>query len=130
MGRRVGVAVSDSDQHVAVAVTTVLRSGDRVRDHRRLAGLTDEYDAVGVVIGLPRSLSGAIGPAARGVLEEVAQLSATVGAPLATVDERLTTAAVQKSLIGADVSRAKRKTVVDKLAAAMILETYLARARA
>jgi putative Holliday junction resolvase len=49
---------------------------------------------------------------------------------IARVDERLTTAAVQKSLIGADMSRGKRKTVVDKLAAALILETYLARARA
>ena len=60
----------------------------------------------------------------------VAHLARAYDGRIERVDERLTTAAVEKSLIGADVSRAKRKTVVDKLAAAMILETYLARARA
>jgi putative Holliday junction resolvase len=75
-------------------------------------------------------MNGTRGIAAENIDAFVAHLARGFGGRIERIDERLTTAAVQKSLIGADVSRAKRKTVVDKLAAAMILETYLARARA
>jgi putative holliday junction resolvase len=82
------------------------------------------------VVGDPLTMAGARGIAAEKIDAFVAHLARAFDGTIARVDERLTTAAVQKQLIGADVSRAKRKMVVDKLAATLILETYLARARA
>ena len=64
--RRIGVAVTDSGQRVATGVTTLHRGADQVEDHRALAALAADYEAVGVVVGLPVSLSGRLGPAARG----------------------------------------------------------------
>jgi putative Holliday junction resolvase len=82
-----------------------------------------------MVVGDPVTLSGQRGPAAEKIDRFVEQLARTFSGTIHRVDERMTTAQATKSLIAADVSRAKRKTVVDKMAAALILETYLARRR-
>jgi putative holliday junction resolvase len=125
--KRVGVAVSDSGQRLATAVTTLMRVGDRPREHRRLAELVDEYEAVGVVFGLPRSLSGAIGPAAAGVLAEVEQAGRVVTVPLDTVDERLTTVAASTALRSAGRAARRQRSVIDQVAAAVLLQSWLDR---
>jgi putative Holliday junction resolvase len=126
--RRIGVAVSDPAGAFAFPHATIERTNVR-DDVAAIVALARERDARTIVVGDPLTMAGERGIASGKIDVFVAHLERAYAGRIVRVDERLTTAAVQKSLIGADVSRAKRKTVVDKLAAAMILETYLARAR-
>jgi putative holliday junction resolvase len=123
--RRIGVALSDSDGTVATPYETVHRSGDRRRDHRRIAQLVDETDAEIVVVGLPRSLDGSVGPAARAILEEVDEIGATVGAEVVTWDERLSTVQAERSMQAMGVRGGARRQIVDQLAATVILQSWL-----
>ena len=123
--RRIGVAVSDSGGTVATPYDTVERSGDRATDHRRVAALVDEIGAATVVVGLPRSLDGTIGPAARAILEEVDELRAALAVAVVTWDERLTTVEAQRSMRAMGVRKSKRRLVVDRLAATVILQSWL-----
>ncbi len=127
--RRIGVAVSDPSGTFAFPHDTIERTNVR-DDVARIVAIAAERGATTIVIGEPLTLAGKRGVASEKMDAFVAHVTRAFGGRIARVDERLTTAAVQKSLIGADVSRGKRKSVVDKLAAAMILETYLAHARA
>lgn len=123
--RRIGVAVSDSAGTVATPVDVVVRSGDRRRDHRVIAGLVREWEAEIVVVGLPYSLSGDLGPAARAALAEARELGATVGVPVETYDERLTTVTAERSLMEQRMTADARRRVVDKVAAAVLLQSWL-----
>ena len=126
--RRIGIAVSDPSGAFAFPHDTLVRTNVR-DDIETIVALARERNARTIVVGDPIDMNGKRGIAAERMDAFVVHLARVFDGTIARIDERLTTAAVQKSLIGADVSRAKRKTVVDKLAAAMILETYLARAR-
>jgi putative Holliday junction resolvase len=123
--RRIGVAVSDSGGTVATPYETVQRSGDRARDHARIADLIDETGAEVLVVGLPRSLDGGIGPAARAILDEVDQLTAAVAVPVETWDERLSTVEAERSMRAMRVGKGKRRRIVDQLAATVILQSWL-----
>jgi putative holliday junction resolvase len=125
--KRVGVAVSDGDQRLATAATTLHRRGDRTREHRELAELVADYEAVGVVFGLPRSLSGAIGPAAEGVLAEVEEVRLRLAVPVELIDERLTTVAASSALRAAGRAARQQRSVIDKVAAAVLLQSWLDR---
>jgi putative holliday junction resolvase len=125
--RRIGVAVTDSGQTVATGVTALTRSGDRAVDHRALAALVSEYGAVGVVVGLPISLAGHAGPAAQGVLDEVAEIRASVGVEVATEDERLTTRQAAGALRAGGRRRRDQRHVIDQSAAAVFLQTWVER---
>jgi putative holliday junction resolvase len=123
--KRIGVALSDCDRTVASAFTVLVRSGSPADDHARIAGLVAETGANTLVVGLPLSLSGSSGPAARAVESEVTELRRTVGVPVEFCDERFTTVMATRSL-GARARRpAVRRQVVDKMAAAAILQTWL-----
>jgi putative holliday junction resolvase len=124
--RRIGVAVSDPTGTFALPVTVIERTNLR-SDLDRVMELAREYAVHEIVVGDPITLGGARGPAAEKIDRFVEQLERVYDGPIMRVDERMTTAQATKSLIAADVSRAKRKTLVDKMAAALILETYLAR---
>jgi putative Holliday junction resolvase len=126
--KRIGVAVSDPSGAFAFPHGTIERTNVR-DDVAAIVAIARERTARTIVVGDPLTMAGTRGIASDKIDAFVAHLERAFDGRIERVDERLTTAAVQKSLIGADVSRAKRKTVVDKLAAAMILETYLARAR-
>ena len=123
--RRVGVAVSDSGGPVATPYEVVPRSGDRSRDHGRIAALVGEAEAGIVVVGLPLSLDGSIGPAARAVLDEVDELRAALPVPVVTWDERLSTVEAERSLRAMGVRRGHRRQVVDQVAATVILQSWL-----
>lgn len=127
--RRIGIAVSDPSGAFAFPHDTLTRTNVR-DDVAAIAALARERAVRTIVVGDPLTMAGTRGIAAEKIDAFVAHLARAFDGTIARIDERLTTAAVQKQLIGADVSRAKRKTVVDKLAATLILETYLARARA
>jgi putative Holliday junction resolvase len=123
--KRIGVAVSDDARRVATPIEVVARSGDRGRDHRTIAGLVEEWEATLVVVGLPLGLRGEIGPAAQNVLDEVEALRATLPVPVETYDERLTTVTAERSLMDQRMRAPARRQVVDKVAAAVLLQAWL-----
>jgi putative Holliday junction resolvase len=126
--KRIGVAVADPTGSFALPLTVIERTNVR-DDLQRICGLAAQYDAEEIVVGNPITLAGTRGPAAEKIDRFVEQLSRVFAGSLHRVDERMTTAQATKTLIAADVSRSRRKASVDKMAAALILETYLARRR-
>ena len=123
--RRIGVAVSDSAGSLASPLEVVLRSGDEVLDHRRLAELVVEYEAEVVVVGLPLSLDGTDGPAAIAYRAESRRLDDRIGVPVETYDERFTTVTAEQQLREAGVRGRARREVIDKVAAAVLLQAWL-----
>lgn len=124
--KRIGVAVSDPSRTFALPIGMIERTNLNA-DLSRILTYLDEYQASAIVVGDPITLAGTRGVAAEKMDLFVEHLRKRVLVPIVRIDERMTTAQVTKSLIAADVSRKKRRTVVDKLAATLILETYLAR---
>jgi putative Holliday junction resolvase len=123
--KRIGVAVSDPTGTLASPHEVVARSGDRRSDHRRLVALAEELGVERIVVGLPLSLDGSVGPAAQGVLDEVDDLAATTQLPIETYDERLTTVTAERSLREQGMKGRDRRKVVDKAAAAVLLQAWL-----
>jgi putative Holliday junction resolvase len=123
--KRIGVAVSDRSGTIASPLTVLVRGRSRRDDHARIAELVRTEEADCVVVGLPRSLSGADGPAARAARTEAERLATVVGVPVETHDERLTTVTAERSLAEGGVRGAARRQVVDKVAAAVILQSWL-----
>ena len=121
--KRIGVALSAST--IATPYEVVQRSGDKVRDHRRIADLVDEAGAEVVVVGLPLSLDGTVGPAAQRVLDEIDVMETTLTAPIETWDERLSTVTAEQSLRAQDLKGPARRRVVDMVAAAVILQSWM-----
>lgn len=123
--RRIGVAVSDSDQTVASPVEVVSRSGSRPADHRRLLSIANEWEAGVIVVGVPLSLDGTVGPAASAVLDEIGELQVVSPMPVATVDERLSTVTAARHLRDAGLDERKAREVIDMHAAAVLLQAWL-----
>jgi putative Holliday junction resolvase len=123
--RRIGVAVCDAGRILATPRTTLARSKDRPGQHREIAALVAEEDAVVVVVGLPRSLDGSIGPAAQAVLEEVDELAAVLQVPVVTHDERFTTVTAHDQLRAAGIDGRRRAAIVDQQAATVLLQSWI-----
>jgi putative holliday junction resolvase len=127
--RRVGLAVSDSHRRVASAFSVMDRATSHDEDHAHLASVVAETGATLVVVGLPLSLSGRAGPAAQEVQEEVAELRRVLPVPVEVCDERFSTVVADRSLMAVGRKAPARRDVVDKMAAAGILQTWLDRQR-
>ena len=127
--RRIGVAISDPGESFSLPLRTLQRTESLHDDLEAILGVVREYGATTLVVGDPVSLSGERGIAAKKMDAFVEVLARAFGGPVERVDERMTTAQVTRSLIAADVSRKGRKRVVDQLAAALILDSFLARRR-
>lgn len=127
--RRIGVAISDSEGRVATPIATLERakSKNRTADHRAIADLVSEWGAEVVAVGVPLSLDGSIGPAAEGVLAEVAELAQLLTVPVETVDERFTTVTADQQLKASGVRGRARSKVIDQAAAAVLLQAWLDR---
>ena len=123
--KRIGVARTDTDTTVAVPYDVVLRSGDRRRDHARIAALVAEAEARRVVVGLPLSLDGSVGRAAAAALAEVAELKHVLGVPVETFDERFTTVSADRALKNMKMKASARRHVVDKVAATVMLQAWI-----
>jgi len=123
--KRIGVAVSDSDGRLATPADVVHRTGDRVGEHRAIAALVDEWEAGIVVVGVPYSLDGSVGPMARTMLAEAEQLRATLPVPVETYDERLPTVTAERSLREQGLTGPAGRQVVDQVAAAVMLQAWL-----
>lgn len=124
--KTIGVAVSDPLGWTAQGVTT-LRRTDLEGDLQQLAKLVEQYAVEEFVLGLPKNMDGSLGKRAEMVQQFAELLKMRFALPVHLWDERLSTVAVEKHLLGADVSRRGRKKVVDKLAAVYILQGYLDR---
>ncbi|HUZ30785.1 MAG TPA: Holliday junction resolvase RuvX [Xanthobacteraceae bacterium] len=124
--KTIGVAASDPDRRLAAPVETITRTRFQL-DAARLLVLAGERHAVGFVLGLPVNMDGSEGPRAQATRAFARNLAGLTALPIALWDERLSTAAVERALIEADVSRAKRKAVIDQHAAAYILQGALDR---
>jgi putative holliday junction resolvase len=124
--KTIGVATSDPDRRLATAVETIARKTFSV-DAARVLALAAERGAAGLVLGLPINMDGSEGPRAQSTRAFARNLARLTGLPIALWDERLSTAAVERDLIAADVSRGKRKAVIDQHAAVFILQGALDR---
>lgn len=123
---RVGVARSDPAGVLAVPVATLRRDRRSGRDLDELAGLLDEHDAVGLVVGLPRTLAGRAGPAVAEAREYGQAVRARIAPrPVLYVDERLTTVLAHRNLTSAGVRGRAKRSVVDQAAAVEILQSFL-----
>jgi putative holliday junction resolvase len=122
--RTIGVACSDEGLVLASPVETIARRGPKA-DAIRVGELVKEKDVARVIAGLPLTLRGEEGPQSEKVRAFVDVLRKRLRVPVEFWDERLTTREAERTLIEADLSRAKRKTVIDQMAAVLILQSYL-----
>jgi putative Holliday junction resolvase len=119
--KTIGVAVCDPDRKVATAVETVARA-NFTKDAARVLALAAERNAAGFVLGLPINMDGSEGPRAQSTRAFARNFARLTELPIGFWDERLSTAAVERELIGQDVSRARRAEVIDQHAAMFILQ--------
>jgi putative holliday junction resolvase len=124
--KTIGIALSDTTLLVATPFDTIRRTRFR-DDAARLKAEIERHRVGGIVVGLPVSLDGSEGPRAQGVRQFARNLLAEIDLPLAFWDERLSTAAVEREMIAADLSRKRRAEIIDKVAAAYILQGLLDR---
>jgi putative Holliday junction resolvase len=120
--KTIGVAVSDPLAFTAQGITVIKRSS---KDMEALERLIRDYEVTEIVLGYPRNMNGTLGERAMITQKFASRLEETFALPVKLWDERLSTAGAQRSLLEADVSRAKRKKVIDKMAAVFILQGYL-----
>ena len=129
--RRIGVAYSDSGRKIASPWGTIERTGDAERDRAAIVDAVREVEASLVVVGLPLSLSGAAGPAARAALAESGALRAALeplGVAVETADERFTTTEAQRALAASGRRGKAARQVIDSAAAMVLLQAWLDRA--
>ncbi|MCQ6560919.1 Holliday junction resolvase RuvX [Paenibacillus mendelii] len=122
--RRIGVAVSDAFGWTAqgVGIVEKRRDGSEIDSFVKLL---EEHEVSEIVVGLPKNMNGTIGPRGEICIAFAQDLQQKLNVPVHLWDERLTTVAAERTLLEADVSRKKRKLVVDKMAATLILQNYL-----
>lgn len=123
--KRIGIAVSDSNGKVATPLQVIIRSKSIKQDHKKICELVDEWEADIVVVGMPYSLNGSKGLAAKTVEKEVKELSSALEVPVATQDERLTTVTAAKELAIQGLDSKKQRKVIDQVAASVILQSWL-----
>ncbi len=123
--RRVGIALSDESATIASPHGVLTRSRSLDRDIQGIADMIRDLDVSLVLVGVPFRLDGGQGPAAQAALLFIERLRQVLTVPVREVDERLSTAGAERALIEGDVSRRRRKGLVDKVAAALFLQAYL-----
>lgn len=123
--KRIGVAKTDPGGTLASAFCTLERVKDRQALGRQLGEIIDEWEIDVVVIGMPLSLDGSMGPAAKRARAEIRSLRDTLSVPVETYDERLTTVSADRLLREAEVDGRKRREVIDMVAASVILQSWL-----
>ncbi len=122
--KTIGVAISDPLGFTAQGITTIRRKNESI-DISELLNICNEYSVDTIVAGLPKNMNGTIGPQSEKVLALCEIIKEKIDIPLKMWDERLTTVAANRAMLEANLSRAKRKKLVDKVAATYILQGYL-----
>lgn len=126
--KTIGIAVSDPLGLTAQGVKTIRRKGIK-RDLEELEEIINQYDVQTLVVGLPKNMNNTLGPQGEKVLKFVEKVKDKIDVDIIMQDERLTTVSAERALINADISRKKRKDVIDKVAATYILQAYLEKLR-
>ncbi len=126
--KTIGIAISDTGRSLSSAHSTIRRTKFR-DDAARLAQLVAENGVAGLILGLPLNMDGSEGPRVQSTRTFARNLAPVLDVPIAFWDERLSTAAAERTLLAADVSRKRRAQVIDKMAAAFILQGALDRLR-
>ena len=126
--KRVGLAISDPTGTIAQPLTTVAGEPSDTLPSR-LADIAREKEVTRIIVGLPRRMDGSYGPEAKSARELADRLRKASGLPVELVDERLTTVAAERSLLEGGARRAKRRQTVDRVAAALLLQSSLDRKR-
>jgi putative Holliday junction resolvase len=124
--KTIGIAICDPLGITAQGIKTIRRKGIK-SDINEIINIINEYQVETLVAGMPKNMNNTIGPSGEKVMSFCNKLSASTGMEVFLEDERLTTVAAQRMLIEADVSREKRKKVIDTVAATYILQSYLDR---
>lgn len=124
--KTIGMAISDELGWTAQGLDTIRRNEHhKDEDFKQLQRIVNEYDVQKVIVGLPRNMNGTIGERGEACKQFAEELKTWINCPIEMWDERLSTVAAERLLITADVSRKKRKKVIDKMAAVVILQGYL-----
>lgn len=123
--KRIGVATSDRSGTIATPLKVLTRSGSVKTDYAAIAALVIEEEAEAIVVGLPLNMDGTEGSAAKNARIEVERLTTVVGVPVYLHDERRTTVEADRVLMERNINAQKRKKVVDQVAAAVILQSWL-----
>lgn len=123
--KRIGVAMSDPLGWTAQGVKTIIREENGDNDIEEIKRLIIQYEVDKIVIGLPKNMNNTLGPQSQKVLDYGKTIENETKKEVVYIDERMTTMSAERVLIEADVSRRKRKDVIDKLAATYILQSYL-----
>ena len=126
--RTIGIAISDELEITAQGLKTLKRKSVD-EDFKEIATITHQFEVKKIIVGLPKNMDGTLGRQAEKVLKWVEALKEKIGIPVATWDERLSTVGASRVLLEADLSRRKRKKVIDKVAAVLILQGYLDQGR-
>jgi len=124
----IGVAISDELRMTAQPIKTIRRKS-KEEDVREIKAIVAEYEIIKIVIGLPKNMDGTLGKQAEIIFRWIKALQGEIKLPMITWDERLSTVGASRVLLEADLSREKRKKVIDKLAAVLILQGYLDKTR-
>ena len=126
--RTIGIAISDELRITAQGLKTLKRKSMK-EDFEEIAAIVREFEVDKIIVGLPKNMDGTLGKQAEKVLMWMEALRDKIQIPMATWDERLSTVGASRVLLEADVSRRKRKRVIDKVAAVLILQGYLDQSR-
>ena len=122
--KTIGLALSDVERRIATPLETIKRT-KFTPDAQRICSLAERFGVGGLVLGLPLNMDGSEGPRSQATRAFARNLTPLLGLPIAFWDERLSTSAVTRAMIAADTSRARRAELVDKAAAAYILQGFL-----
>ena len=122
--KRIGVALSDALNIIAQGLETIDRTSDK-ETLNKIKELIKEHGVTKIIVGMPFNMNGSKGPSAQSVEDFISLIKKSGGIDIEAVDERLTTAQGERMLLQADVSRKKRKSSIDKIAAQLILQVYL-----
>ena len=123
--KRIGIAIGDRTGTIASPLQVLQRSGSIQRDHQAISALVIEEEADIVVVGLPLNMNGSSGPAAKAAIDEATVLATVVNVPVVTFDERRTTVTADRAMIEANMRAQARRKIVDKIAAAVMLQNWL-----
>lgn len=123
--KRIGISVSDALNMTAQGLESYNVTGDMEKDLDYIIALSKQYEPVSFVVGLPRNMNGTYGPMCDKIKEIGAMLKEKSQRDVIFWDERLSTVSAERMLVGADVSRKKRRKVVDKIASVIILQSYI-----
>jgi putative Holliday junction resolvase len=124
----IGIAISDELGITAQGLKTVTRRSSK-EDLKEISSIIEHFEISKIVVGLPKNMNGTLGKQAQMVFQWIKDLKGRIHLPVVTWDERLSTVGASRVLLEADLSRRKRKKVIDKLAAVLILQGYLGQSR-